>query len=143
MEKFGKSQPVKRVEDVRFLTGAGGYVDDIAPEGALFAYFLRSPVAHAEITTLDVTDARSGAGVHAVLTFGDLKDAGMSPYIAAALVDLHNLSTDSRAELQEIAESRFLKGEVGGLPEDRIELRVCPGVGSAECFTFVLRGGSP
>ena len=30
MEKFGKSQPVKRVEDVRFLTGQGRYVDDIA-----------------------------------------------------------------------------------------------------------------
>jgi len=87
MEKFGKSQPVKRVEDVRFLTGAGGYVDDIAPEGALFAYFLRSPVAHADITTLDVTDAKSGEGVHAVLTFADLKDAGMAPFIEAALVD--------------------------------------------------------
>ncbi len=43
MQKFGKSQPVKRVEDVRFLTGAGRYVDDIAPEGALHGFFLRSP----------------------------------------------------------------------------------------------------
>ena len=53
MDKFGKSQPVKRVEDIRFLTGAGRYVDDIAPEGALHAYFLRSQVAHAEIIGLD------------------------------------------------------------------------------------------
>jgi len=35
MEKFGKSQPVKRVEDMRFLTGQGRYVDDTVPEGAL------------------------------------------------------------------------------------------------------------
>ena len=40
MEKFGKSQPVKRVEDVRFLTGDGSYVDDIAPKDALHAFWL-------------------------------------------------------------------------------------------------------
>ena len=38
VEKFGKSQSVNRVEDVRFLTGHGGYVDDIAPADALVAY---------------------------------------------------------------------------------------------------------
>ena len=32
MDKFGKSQSVKRVEDVRFLTGQGRYIDDIVPE---------------------------------------------------------------------------------------------------------------
>ncbi len=42
MEKFGKSQSVKRVEDMRFLTGHGRYVDDIAPESALHAYVFRS-----------------------------------------------------------------------------------------------------
>ena len=63
MEKFGKSQPVRRFEDSRFLTGQGRYVDDIAPEGALFAWFLRSPVAHAEITSLDVTAAREAEGL--------------------------------------------------------------------------------
>ena len=43
MEKFGKSQPVKRVEDLRFLTGQGRYVDDIAPGDALQGY--RLPLA--------------------------------------------------------------------------------------------------
>ena len=60
MEKFGKSQPVKRVEDVRFLTGHGQYVDDIAPEGALYGFVLRSSVAHGTIIELDVSDARVG-----------------------------------------------------------------------------------
>ncbi|MGJ8585494.1 MAG: xanthine dehydrogenase family protein molybdopterin-binding subunit [Marinosulfonomonas sp.] len=87
MDKFGKSQPVKRVEDVRFLTGAGRYVDDIAPKGALFAYFLRSPVAHGEITELDVADAREAAGVHAVLTYDDLVAAGRRPDIKYETVD--------------------------------------------------------
>jgi len=54
MEKFGRSQSVKRVEDIRFLTGEGRYVDDIAPADALHAYFLRSYAAHADISALDV-----------------------------------------------------------------------------------------
>ena len=78
MEKFGKSQSVTRVEDVRFLTGAGRYVDDIAPEGALFAHVFRAPVAHAAITTLDVEEARAIDGVRAVLTAADLTAAGIT-----------------------------------------------------------------
>ena len=78
MKKFGKSQPVTRVEDVRFLTGHGRYVDDIAPEGALFAFVFRSPVAHATITGLDVDDACASEGVRAVLTADDLKAAGIT-----------------------------------------------------------------
>ncbi len=62
MEKFGKSQPVKRTEDIRFLIGEGRYVDDIAPAEALRAFVFRSPVAHAEITTLNVDDAREAEG---------------------------------------------------------------------------------
>ncbi len=77
MEKFGKSQSFKRSEDVRFLTGHGRYVDDIAPEGALHAFVLRSPVAHAAITELDVSDAREMPGVHMVATVDDLIAAGM------------------------------------------------------------------
>jgi carbon-monoxide dehydrogenase large subunit len=77
MDKFGKSQAVKRTEDVRFLTGEGRYVDDVAPANALHAYFLRAPVAHGTITELDVEDAREAEGVHAVLTCADLEAAGM------------------------------------------------------------------
>ncbi|MGH1354099.1 MAG: xanthine dehydrogenase family protein molybdopterin-binding subunit [Thalassovita sp.] len=78
MEKFGKSQPITRVEDARFLTGHGGYVDDIAPEGALQCFVLRSPVAHATITTLDTQEAREAEGVHLVLTGADLAAAGIT-----------------------------------------------------------------
>lgn len=87
MEKFGKSQSAKRVEDVRFLTGAGRYVDDIAPANALFAYYFRSPIAHGVITELDVSDARDADGVEAVLTCADLEAAGMNVAMAGALVD--------------------------------------------------------
>ena len=77
MEKFGRSQPVKRVEDVRFLTGAGRYVDDLAPEGALFAVFVRSPVGHGEITALDLSEARGMPGVALALSAEDLVAAGV------------------------------------------------------------------
>ncbi|MFT6089432.1 xanthine dehydrogenase family protein molybdopterin-binding subunit [Sulfitobacter sp.] len=86
MDKFGKSQSVKRVEDVRFLTGEGRYVDDIAPENSLHAYFFRSPVGHGVITSLDVADAREAEGVHAVLVVEDLEAAGMDISMAGAIL---------------------------------------------------------
>lgn len=87
MEKFGKSQSVKRTEDVRFLTGEGRYVDDIAPVGALHGYFFRSPVAHGVITELDVSDAAEAEGVHLVLTVADLEAAGIDIAMAGAVVE--------------------------------------------------------
>ena len=86
MEKFGKSQPVTRVEDVRFLTGQGRYVDDIAPADALFAFFLRSPVAHGEITELDTSDAVEMPGVHLIVTADDLEAAGVKLGLKGSLV---------------------------------------------------------
>ena len=45
---FGIGASVKRREDVRFLTGAGNYTDDIALHGQTYAVFLRSNVARPE-----------------------------------------------------------------------------------------------
>ena len=87
MDKFGKSQPVKRVEDVRFLTGAGRYVDDIAPRHALHAFVFRSPVAHATITELDVSQAAGAPGVHLVVTCDDLVAAGVQIGINAITLE--------------------------------------------------------
>ncbi|MEM6439189.1 MAG: xanthine dehydrogenase family protein molybdopterin-binding subunit [Pseudomonadota bacterium] len=70
--KFGLSQPVARKEDVRFLNGTGIYVDDHAPDGAAHAFFLRSPIAHARIASIDAEAARSAPGVVGVLTGADL-----------------------------------------------------------------------
>ena len=68
MQKFGVSQPVRRKEDARLLTGGGRYVDDIAPEGALHVAFFRSPIAHARIINLDVSEAEAAPGVLAIYT---------------------------------------------------------------------------
>ncbi len=86
MEKFGKSQPVKRVEDQRFLTGKGRYVDDIAPADALHAFVFRSPVAHGVISELDVSDAAQAEGVHLVFTCKDLEEAGVDIAISGAIL---------------------------------------------------------
>ena len=63
---------VKRREDQRLLTGQGAYVDDHHPPGLLHATFLRSPYAHARITQLDTSAARTCEGVVTVLTGKDL-----------------------------------------------------------------------
>ncbi|MEL6794174.1 MAG: molybdopterin cofactor-binding domain-containing protein, partial [Pseudomonadota bacterium] len=70
----GMSQSVTRKEDVRFLTGTGRYLDDIAIEGTLRAYILRSPTAHARITRLDVSAARAALGVKLIYVFEDVRD---------------------------------------------------------------------
>jgi aerobic carbon-monoxide dehydrogenase large subunit len=72
MSKFGVSQAVRRVEDLRLLTGAGRYIDDIRPEGALQAVFFRSSVAHGRIVSLDTSAAKAAPGVVAVYTWADL-----------------------------------------------------------------------
>ena len=86
MSKFGTSQPVTRLEDTRFLTGHGRYVDDIAPAGALVGHVLRSTAAHGEITALDVSEARAATGVRLVLTAADLAEAGLKNAMKYALV---------------------------------------------------------
>jgi carbon-monoxide dehydrogenase large subunit len=62
-------QSVTRKEDQRLLTGHGLYVDDVRVQGTLHAAFLRSDLACAAITRIDVTEARAMPGVVAVYTW--------------------------------------------------------------------------
>jgi len=64
-----------RVEDDPLLKGAGRFGDDVKPEGALAAYFVRSPHAFARITHIDVTAAKQAKGVKALFTAADLVEA--------------------------------------------------------------------
>ncbi|MEN3974536.1 xanthine dehydrogenase family protein molybdopterin-binding subunit [Emcibacter sp. SYSU 3D8] len=77
MQKFGIGQPVRRVEDVRFVTGGGGYTDDLTLPGQAYGYVLRSPWAHAAISSINVADARAADGVLGVWTAADLSAAGI------------------------------------------------------------------
>ncbi len=73
---------VIRTEDPRLLTVGGSYVDDLrVPELADAARitFVRSPVAHALISGIDVAAAREAPGVVAVLTAQDMDDLAPPP----------------------------------------------------------------
>ena len=72
MTDQGIGASVKRKEDLRFITGKGQYVDDINRHGQTYAVFVRSPVAHATIKSIDTTAAMDAPGVVGVFTGADL-----------------------------------------------------------------------
>lgn len=61
------------------MSGTGRYVDDITPTGTLHLALVRSPFPHADITGIDVSTAREGPGVRAVITPDDVADVTMPP----------------------------------------------------------------
>ncbi len=73
----GMGSSRKRVEDARFTQGKGNYVDDIKLDGMLFGDFVRSPYAHARITSINTEEALKVPGVLAVLTAADLEPLGL------------------------------------------------------------------
>ena len=70
--KFGIGQTVKRLEDRNLLTGKGVFTDDQMPGQGRAVAFLRAPFAHAHITHLDLSAARSAEGVVLVASQADL-----------------------------------------------------------------------
>jgi carbon-monoxide dehydrogenase large subunit len=75
--KREQGQSRRRVEDHRFLTGQGRYVDDQPVGEGLHGYVLRSPHAHARIVRLDVAAAAEMPGVRLILQCADLKSEGI------------------------------------------------------------------
>lgn len=75
----GKSR--LRVEDAALLSGGGQFMDDLAePAGLLHAAILRSSEPHARIRSIDLSQARSLRGVHAVIA-GDEAQALAAPLV--------------------------------------------------------------
>src|SRR5262245_56744362 len=71
MAKFGIGQAVRRVEDQRFVTGQGRYVDDMNLAGQCHGVTVLSPHAHARVKKVDVSKAKAAPGVLLVLTGAD------------------------------------------------------------------------
>ncbi|PKQ03189.1 MAG: carbon monoxide dehydrogenase, partial [Alphaproteobacteria bacterium HGW-Alphaproteobacteria-11] len=90
MVKFGVGQPARRVEDLRLITGAGSYADDVSLPGQAHAFMVRSPRAHARITGIDTSDAKAAAGVIAVYTGEDAEKAGLGTVYSPAADMLKN-----------------------------------------------------
>jgi len=72
MSATGIGAAVRRKEDHRFITGTGHYTDDVNRPGQAYAYFVRSPHAHATIKSIDAKAASGMPGVVAVLTGAEL-----------------------------------------------------------------------
>ena len=68
-------QPLRRREDPKLMTGAGRFLDDIKLPGMTYAAVLRSPVAHANIRSIDTSRAKAMPGVVGVFTGEDLAEA--------------------------------------------------------------------
>lgn len=78
---------VVRVEDPRFLTTGGTYVEDLVLEGAVWLTYVRSTIAHAHIESIDTSDAVAMPGVLAVFTGEDLAELGTAPHLLPVFPD--------------------------------------------------------
>ena len=83
---------IARREDPRLVTGHGSYIDDITRPGMLSMMVVRSPHAHARVTGIDVSAARSAPGVIAVLTHSDF-----STVVAGTIPVTNSFVPDKRA----------------------------------------------
>jgi carbon-monoxide dehydrogenase large subunit len=84
----GIGAPVRRKEDLRYITGKGQYTDDINRQGQTHAVFVRSPHAHAAIRSIDASAALALPGVLAVFTGEDLAKDNIGGLICGWMI--HN-----------------------------------------------------
>ena len=70
--ELGRARP--RKEDARLVTGQTNWTDNIVLPGMLHMAFVRSPMAHARITSVDVSAARAAPGVIAAFSGADFAD---------------------------------------------------------------------
>jgi aerobic carbon-monoxide dehydrogenase large subunit len=90
---------VRRVEDQRLLRGKGNYVDDVVVQNMAHASFLRSPYAHAHITSIDTSSARQVPGVVGVFSGAEVAEF-TNPYIGMTMMaglyepSFHSMAVD-------------------------------------------------
>ena len=75
--EFGRAR--LRKEDERLITGQTNWTDNIRLPGMLHVAFLRSPYAHARISSVNVSAARSEPGVIAAYSGADFMEEGSLP----------------------------------------------------------------
>jgi carbon-monoxide dehydrogenase large subunit len=67
-------QSVERKEDAKLLTGESRFIDDLTLPGMVWAAVVRSPYAHARITSVDLSKALEAEGVVAAFSGSDLAE---------------------------------------------------------------------
>jgi carbon-monoxide dehydrogenase large subunit len=97
--EIGQSRP--RKEDQHLLTGRTTWVDNMSLPGMVHLAILRSPMAHATITSIDTAEAKSRPGVIAVFTGQDFAETqGNLPTAWPVTTDMVNPGSPSLAVTQ-------------------------------------------
>jgi carbon-monoxide dehydrogenase large subunit len=128
---------VLRTEDPRFLTTGGVYTTDVTDErlaGACHVQFVRSPVAHARILSVDVSAALAQPGVIAAFTGADLADLPLpgppmpmvSAHMAQALLAREMVRYVGEPVAVVVTEDRYQSEDAGDLVD--VEYDVLPAV---------------
>ncbi len=98
-------QGTRRVEDKRFLSGTGLYLDDISSGDMVFGATLYSPHARARIKAIDVVEAENSNGVLAVYTSAKLSSSHISPIIARNIINNRDGTPSANPPRQILADS--------------------------------------
>src|SRR5499427_3235137 len=122
----GRSIP--RVEDPPLLSGRGRFIDDLGVRpGTLHAAILRSPHAHADVVSIDLSSAKQAPGVVAILTGEDIKALTTSLVVGVkAPVECWPIAVGRVRYVGEpvavaVAESRYLAEDAVDLIDARYE----------------------
>jgi len=116
--------PIERLEDLRFLTGRGQYIDDLASERMLHAAVLRSSAAHGRIRAIDTAAARALPGVHAVITAADIGEVPTIPlrHDALAAFRLYEQPVIANGKVRYVGEPlAVVIADSAALAEDALE----------------------
>jgi aerobic carbon-monoxide dehydrogenase large subunit len=106
MSATGIGASVKRKEDYRFITGKGRYTDDVSRPGQAYAYFLRSPHAHANVDKIDISAASSAPGLVGVFTGDDLAADKVGPLVCGWMINSKDGSPMKGVVHPELAQGR-------------------------------------
>jgi carbon-monoxide dehydrogenase large subunit len=129
-ERKWVGQSIRRIEDPKFLLGNGGYIDDMRVRGMLHAALVRSPHAHATITSIDTSRAKALPGVFAVVTGAEAAEITDPMPDFGPAADKHVwrcLAVDKVRYVGEgvvavLAESRYVAEDAADLVEVEYEL---------------------
>jgi carbon-monoxide dehydrogenase large subunit len=127
--KFGMGASVLRVEDQAFITGKGRYSDDIAPDGLLHGFVLRSPMAKGSFNIASTEAAKSAPGVHLVLTaediphLGDLRSSVMQKQPDGTVAPTRDIPILCRGRVNHVGDAvAFIVADTRDLAQDAAEL---------------------
>jgi CO/xanthine dehydrogenase Mo-binding subunit len=129
-ERKWVGQSIRRLEDPKFLLGRGGYIDDMRVRGMLHAALVRSPHAHAKITSIDTRAAKELPGVFAVVTGAEaaeitdpMPDFGPAPDKTTwRCLAVDKVRYVGEGVVAVLAESRYIAEDAADLVEIEYEL---------------------